>query len=420
MQGFYGVCCLAPQPYLWKGEHYTNQVTEELRASFAPVDNFSGTFGLFYSTARSLFSIPPISADGLVAATADNDVVGPWPNNILWFSDGYFKQRDTSIFGQFYYTLDRFTLTVGARQYWLTQRANGDAGGFQDFSLLDLTPPTSNSESGIDPKVALSYQATGNTMVYASASEGFRAGNTSGPVSLICSEPGLTASDIENLKADTVWSYEAGVKMQVPDPGLLVSVDGFHIDWNNPQQEVGLPCGDYFQINGKKATVDGAELDVSGHLTPALTFRLGAGYEKTDMSQPGALLYGGVLPGSRLPGVPAFNGTVGAVYTRELTDSLDGFVSADYSYTGNAVAPVVSGGGAEATRPGYSLANLRLGVDVGKSEISLNVHNLTNAKPNLGDIGYVGYAQFDSSGRVIPNVATLPTTTVELQYRRSF
>ena len=239
-------------------------------------------------------------------------------------------------------------------------------------------------------------------------------------MSTFCSEPGLTASDIENLKADTVWSYEAGAKVQVPDPGLLVSVDGFHIDWDNPQQEVGLPCGDYFQVNGKKATVDGAELDVSGHLTPALTVRLGAGYEKTNMSQPGALLYGGVLPGSRLPGVPNFNATVGAVYTRELTNNLDGFVSADYSYTGNAIAPVVSGGGAEATRPGYSLANLRLGVDAGKSEISLNVHNLTNAKPNLGDIGYVGYAQFTASEQVIPNVATLPTLTVELQYRRTF
>lgn len=421
LQGYYGVCCLAPQPYLWKGEHYTNQTTEELRASFDPVHGLSGTFGVFYSKTRSLFSIPPISADGLIAATADNTVVGPWPNDVLWFSDGYLNQRDRSIYGQLYYRfLDKFTLTLGARQYWLTQQANSDAGGFQDFKLLRITPPTSNSESGLNPKVALSYQATGNTMLYASASEGFRSGSTRGPVSLICTAPGLTAAQIQNLKADTVWSYEVGTKVQFPDPGMLVSVDAFHIDWNNPQQEVGLPCGSYFQINGKKANINGAELDVSGHLTPALTVRLGAGYEKTDMSDPGALLYGGVQPGSRLPGVPEFNATVGAVYTRELASDVDGFISADYSYTGNSTAPVVSGGGTEATRPGYSLANLRFGVDVGKSEISLNVHNLTNSKPNLGDIGYVGYAQFDSSGGVIPNVATLPTTTVLLQYRRSF
>ncbi len=423
-QEYYKLFGLAPQPYLWKGEHYTNQTTEELRASFEPWHHLSGTFGVFYSITRSLFSIPPLSASGLVAATADNMVVGPWPNDVLWFSDGYFRQKDTSIYGQLYYNFwSRFTLTLGARQYWLSQRASGDSGGFQDFSLLSVTPFTSNSESGLNPKVALSYQATTDTMIYASASQGFRAGSTSGPISaftLSCTLPGLTASDIENLKSDTVWSYEVGTKTQIPNPGILVSADAFHIDWNNPQQEVGLPCGAYFQINGKRATINGTELDVSGHLTAGLTVRLGAGYEKTDMTQPGALFYGGVQPGSRLPGVPEFNATVGGVYTRELGDDVDGFISADYSYIGNAIAPVVSGGGAEATRPGYPLANMRLGLDVGKSEISLNVHNLTNAKPNLGDIGYVGYAQFNTSGGVIPNVATLPTTTVLLQYRRSF
>lgn len=423
-QLYYGICCLAPQPYLWKGEHYTNQTTEELRASFDPVHHLSGTFGLFYSVTNNLFAIPPLLADGLVAATANNAVVGPWPNDVLWFSDGYFRQKDTSLYGQLYYSfLSKFTLTLGARQYWLSQRADGDSGGFQAFSPLQVTPFTSNSESGLNPKVALSYQATADTMIYASASEGFRAGSTSGPISAFtqsCSLPGLTASDITNLRADTVRSYEVGAKVQVPDPGMLVSADAFHINWNNPQQEVGLPCGSYFQINGKRATIDGAELDISGHLAPALTIRLGAGYEKTDMAEPGALFYGGVQPGSRLPGVPKFNATVGGVYTRSLGNDFDGFLSADYSYIGNAIAPVVSGGGAEATRPGYSLANLRLGVDVGKSEISLNVHNLTNAKPNLGDIGYVGYAQFNSSGGVIPNVATLPTTTVLLQYRRDF
>jgi iron complex outermembrane receptor protein len=51
--------------------------------------------------------------------------------------------------------------------------------------------------------------------------------------------------------------------------------------------------------------------------------------------------------------------------------------------------------------------------------VSLNARNLTNAKPNLGDIGYVGYAQFDSSGRLIPQVATLQPLTVMLQYRKS-
>jgi iron complex outermembrane receptor protein len=423
LQGYYGVCCLSPQPYLWKGEHYTNQFTQEFRASFEPVHNLSGTFGAFYSMARSLFYIPPINADGLVAATANNTVVGPWADDLLWVSAGYSRQKDASIYSQLDYKfLDKFDLTLGARQYWLWQSSDGYAGGFQDFSPTHASAPGSNNESGLNPKLALAYQATASTMLYASASEGFRAGNDTAhsTAPLVCTAPGLTREDIEHLKADTVWSYELGTKVQLSNPDILISADAFHIDWHNPQQELGLPCGSYFQVNGKKATINGGELDISGHLTSALTVRLGAGYEKTAMTQPGVLFYGGVQPGSRLAGVPAFNATVGGVYTREITDNVEGFVSADYSYTGNAVSTIVGGGGLQNIRPGYSLVNLRFGADMGKSELSLNIHNLTNEKPNLGDIGYVGYGTYSNSGVIIPSVATLQTTTVTVQYRRKF
>ncbi len=54
--------------------------------------------------------------------------------------------------------------------------------------------------------------------------------------------------------------------------------------------------------------------------------------------------------------------------------------------------------------------------------MSLNIHNSSNAKPNLGDIGYVGYAQYQNyaAGTIIPQVATLQPLTVILQYKQSF
>ena len=107
---------------------------------------------------------------------------------------------------------------------------------------------------------------------------------------------------------------------------------------------------------------------------------------------------------------------------RSLTGSIDGFLSADYSYIGDSVALLNGGYGAEAERPGYSLANLRFGVSHEKQEVSLNIHNLSNAKPNLGDIGYVGYAQYQNyaAGTIIPQVATLQPLSVILQYKQSF
>ena len=45
-----------------------------------------------------------------------------------------------------------------------------------------------------------------------------------------------------------------------------------------------------------------------------------------------------------------------------------------------------SGGlGSFATRPSYSLGEFRVGVKHPNTECRLNVRNLTNAKPNLGD-----------------------------------
>jgi hypothetical protein len=121
------------------------------------------------------------------------------------------------------------------------------------------------------------------------------------------------------------------------------------------------------------------------------------------------------------------------VYTRAITSALDGFVSADYSYTGNSIS-LLNGGltsdghGLFGSRAPYSLANLRMGVRHEKQELSLNFHNLGNAKPNLGDIGYVGYAQFEpdyttpipQGGTPIPQVATLQPFTVMIQYKNNF
>jgi len=423
LTNYYQVSGLPNQPYLWDGEHFHDQITEEMRVAFDPWHNLSGTVGAFYSQTHTKFYIPPTYANGLVAATTTNAVVGPWPNDEIWTQTNPAVQKDKSIFGELYYKFfDKFTLTAGLRHYWLSQETDFTADGFMNFGATP-SDPQHNSQSGTDPKAGLSYQITDETMVYASASKGFRAGGAQA-YAPFCSLAGLPVTDITQLKSDTLWSYELGTKIQLPHPGLLLSAAAFHIDWSNPQQQVALPCGYYFDINGGKATINGGEIELDGHLSKALQMRFGVGYEDTKITDPGALgLPGiGVQAGSRILGTPAWNVSVGGVYSQPLTDTMDGFVSADYSYTGNSEALLNGGYGAEATRPSYSLANLRFGVNHEKSEFSLNIHNLTNAKPNLGDIGYVGYAQYQNyaAGTIIPQVATLQPLTVILQYKQSF
>ena len=47
LNSYYKVTTLPNQPYLWDGERYHNQLTEEARLSFDPIYNFSGTVGVF-------------------------------------------------------------------------------------------------------------------------------------------------------------------------------------------------------------------------------------------------------------------------------------------------------------------------------------------------------------------------------------
>jgi iron complex outermembrane recepter protein len=416
--GFYQATTLPNQPFLWDGERYHNQATEELRLTWDPIYNFSGTVGAFYSRTRSLFFIPNTYATGLPAASIGS-AVGPWPNDLIWTQNNPGTQDDTSIFGELYYKfLDKFSLTLGARKYWLKQTTDYTADGFLNFGPT-TSSPQENKESGVDPKYGLSYQATDATMVYASASKGFRAGGAQANFPG-CPQAGLTVDAITHVKSDTLWSYEVGSKTQLSQPGILLSASAFHIDWRNLQQQAALSCGFYVLLNGGEARINGAEFDISGHVVPSLEVRLGMGFEKTEINDPGILSVVGVTADQRIPETPAWTATLGSVYTRPINTQYDGFVSADYSYTGDSVSLLNGGGGSQAERSPYSLLNLRLGVKHDKSEISLNLHNLTNAKPNLGDIGYLGYAQFTAGGTVIPQVATLQPFTVILQYKNNF
>jgi iron complex outermembrane recepter protein len=435
---FYNVVGLPTQPFLWDGEHYLNQVSSEARLSFDPIHNVSGTVGLYYSNSRTRFTIPPTYAQGLSSATIGSptgppaeSVCGPapCPENEIWTQTNPQSEEDKSIFGELYYKfLEKWQLTLGARGYWLNQSTDYTANGFLNFGQT-ASNPQENSQSGINPKVALQLQATEETMVYASASKGFRAGGAQ------ANFPGCSTNipveDVTHVRSDTLWTYELGSKIATQK--ALISMAAYYIDWKNLQQQVALPCGFYLQVNGNEARIWGGEIEANGHLTPELQFRLGLGYENTDITDPGNLALAavngnpGVQPGSRVSGVPEYTAFVGGFYTHPLSDNLDGFISADYSYTGNSVSLIVGGAGAEVTRPGFPLLNARIGVERGQSQLSLNFTNITNAKPNLGDVGYVGYATFNSQvagfpttpAPPIPQVATLPPFTVMLQYTKS-
>jgi hypothetical protein len=102
---------------------------------------------------------------------------------------------------------------------------------------------------------------------------------------------------------------------------------------------------------------------------------------------------------------------------------VEGFISGDYSHVGDSLSSV-SSASTVLVRPAYNLVNSRLGVRWGVYEVGLFFKNLTNAKPNLGDLNPISYSRYVNNAQgvpvILPRVATLEPFTFGLQFRGSF
>ncbi len=399
------------QSYPWSAHHHSTQLAHETRVGFEGGAAWSGTFGLYYSQHRAEFGIDDIYAQ--LGATAGVP-------SLIWRQRDVNIQRDTALFGELYYRFaDKFTLTAGTRKYWLKQ---SDDLGFAYLSTV-FRSASENSASGMSPKLALAYQHSAQAMLYASAAKGFRQGNAQFDASGFGCDASLAAigqtpKSMTRIEPDAVWSYEAGAKLDLPQPGLLLTASLFRVNWDHIQQPIFLPsCAFYMQGNAGAATIDGVEFELAGRLSPSLKIRAGAGYEDARITKGGNT---GQPVGSPVYQVPRLTASLGLVYEAALGAALNGYLEGDLSHAGSSVS-ANSGADLQLLRPAYALLNLRAGLRWARSELAFGIKNAANAMPNLGDIAYIGYQRsVAGTSTPLPQVVTLAPRTFSLQYRRAF
>lgn len=397
------------QPFGWQSRFNSDQLAHETRIDFDRVDGLGGTLGVFYSQLNTSYRIPPTF-----------DQVSS-PPVLLWQQHDRNTQQNRAIFGEVYYQLaDRWTLTLGDRLYWLQEHDNqtvlGDAG--------NTTYVDDAASHGHSPKLALSYHPSSLSMLYGSATQGFRQGNAQlNPSAFASCGASLaaiheTADHLKQIKPDSLWTYELGGKLELTEPGMVITAAAFHTDWRDMQQQLLLQsCGLFIQGNAGNSRIDGAELEAYGHISANLKLRLSLGYEDTRITKTGNT---GQTLGSRIYQTPQWTAALGGIYSRPLGGKFTGLLAVDMSYTGASIS--ANNGPLNLVRAGYSLVNLRAGVSWDTSELSLNLNNLGSARPNLGDITYIGYGLFTDSSRTtpIPQVATLPPRSLMFQYEVKF
>lgn len=399
------------QPFAWHASHRSTQLAHETRVAFKAGKRLEGTAGVFYSRHRAEFGIADIYAQlGSTVGTP----------SLIWKQRDVNRQSDAAVFAEVdYRVLDRVTLTAGARRYLLRQSDD------LSFAILSTTfnSVNDNRASGTSPKLALAFRAGDAALLYLSAAKGFRQGNAQLDASGFGCEASLAAigqtpASMTRIAPDSVWSYEAGAKVDFPDPGLLLTGALYRIKWDNIQQPIFLQsCGFYLQGNAGAATIDGAEVELAGRLAPGLKIRSALGYADARITAGGNT---GQAIGSPVFNVPRLTASVGMVGEFLVGGALRGFVAADYSYSGKSLS-ANSGADLRLERAAYGLANLRTGLRRDRSELSLGIRNATNEKPNLGDIGYIGYQRYvPGTTTPMPQVVTVAPRTFTLQYQSRF
>jgi iron complex outermembrane receptor protein len=253
-------------------------------------------------------------------------------------------------------------------------------GGFWYSAQYVTTSPGSSHKW--NSKFGLSYNATDNLLVYADAAQGFRDGGNNNGIPAGCTKDGVPSQ----FTPDTLTNYEIGWKSLWLDKRLLWNGAFYYMPWKNFQTLIFDPniCpSSSFNANVGNARIYGVESNIKYQASAFLSMDLSASYNDSRMVSNDFNAGDFAVPGERLPYVPYFDWSGDIRYEAPIKDALHGYVQYDIAHKGdmfNTLQTTGSNGLPYVLQPGYSIMNLRLGLNqVGEHWTSeLYITNLTN------------------------------------------
>ena len=243
---------------------------QELRLSSTDSDSkLSWELGAFYQNSDK-FLFTEATAD--VGFFGDPPVPTGQQSTFAILSDFTNSFRTIAFFAFFDYKLsDNLTVSAGLR-------FDNDQIS-QDNLLLNITPEKSQSE--LQPKLSLSYQATENVLIYGNYGRGYRSGGFNSD-----------ATDLFDAEYDgeTSNNFELGLKTSTRDNRFIFNASAFYVDFNNQQQyavafgQAGLVLGNY---NFPETTVSGIEADLKYRASNYLDIFAGFGLTSSEIEDGG-------------------------------------------------------------------------------------------------------------------------------------
>ena len=389
------------------------QFTQEVRLGSRTDSPLQWVIGAFYSEVDRVYNqrLPTPGYDAYTDATlgagTSAAVANGFPANSPYNASLPYNIKQKAVFGEASYEIDKFTVTAGGRYYDFKENRRFTSGGL--FANGDDQTDQTSSD-GFTPRLLVSYKANPGLTFNAQASKGFRLGGVNDPLNIPLCTPQDAAifGGFQSYDDETLWNYEGGVKSRFS--GVTFNGAVFYTDIKNLQTTLDAgSCSSRVVFNVPKAHTMGVEGELTARV--ASGFDLGisgslleAEFDSTVKDGTGAVI-GGIREGNRLPSVPKFQISINATYTRTLTATMDGYITASFQHVGNRYTQAsdqennprsfVSGlpfGGATGNQatvldlqlPSYELFNLSAGLQMDSGlDVIVYANNLFDENPLL-------------------------------------
>jgi outer membrane receptor protein involved in Fe transport len=368
--GYYGPTGTGPE-YGFENDP-SRQFSEELRFTSKGAGPFTWVGGLYYSDFHSLWTFAGTTPNASTYMDLGTFAPATTPN---WFdANEPTTMSQYAAFADLTYALtSHLKAEVGVRVNDYDYRFSACISGWGS-GLGAATPSCTGliklNQVSANPKFNLTYTFSPDLMVYATASNGSRPGGGDAlyPTTGAIWAPAFNAYHFSSntwpstFKPDYVWSYEIGEKVRLFDRRLIVNASLYYEDWSHIQLEA-YPNVWALNINGKSATVGGADIDAIAILGGGFNLEVSAGYLHENLN-PGP--HWQITP-NVLPEVTPVNGDVILSYRKELNDRYTFKAQVESNYSGShyslAFPNFYEINGVYIKLPGYDLTNVRVGVE---------------------------------------------------------
>ncbi|MDE1149948.1 MAG: TonB-dependent receptor [Azospirillaceae bacterium] len=352
-----------------------NSTSHELRLAWDDGGPFKADIGGMHSSARDqfLFGIRLVSPGATLTRLSDNPLN---PSGLIVYND-YDTMYDTdAVFARASYSFlgDKAKISLEGRY-------SDNSIDFNDILSRTKNPAlpllTSDYKDFI-PRATAEYHLTPDTMLYASAAKGVKAGGFNG---YTASTTTLTKGE-QSFGEESNWTYEAGAKNTFLHDTLTVNADFFYITWANKQSAVvpsnyhsttvnlGTTPPSIYENTGN-ATSYGIEVNGMYRPIHPLTFNYGLAWThaRYDAGSVAVNYIGlcdniickadGSIGGKQIEGSPSITANLGGEWRQPLRGDWDWFAGVDETWQNKMYADAEN----LVSIDGFFLTDARLGVD---------------------------------------------------------